>query len=127
MRVLPGGCHLIGVRNDERTLEDEASEEGGVPGDGGHGDHAAHGVAVEEHRGTRHPGLDLGAVSASHGSLVTGHPHPDLDSPDEVLHVVLHAVHQHPRSLAPAVALEYALIRGWRLSSGVPDGRDQTP
>ena len=71
MRVLPGGCHLIGVRNNERTLEDEASEEGGVPGDGGHGDHPAHGVAVEEHWGARHLGLDLGAVSASHGSLVT--------------------------------------------------------
>ena len=70
-RVLPGGCHLIGIRNDERTLEDEAFEEGGVPGDGGHGDHPAHGVAVEEHGCARHPGLDLSAVSASHWSLVT--------------------------------------------------------
>ena len=109
-RVLPGGCHLIGVRNDERTLEDEAPEEGGVPGDGGHGDHPAHGVAVEEHRCARHPGLDLSAVSASHWSLVIGH-HRGHHSPDQVLHVVLHAVHQHPRSLAPAVTLEYVLMR----------------
>ena len=127
MRVLPGGCHLIGVRNDKRTLEDEASEEGGVPGDGGNSDHPAHGVAVEEHRSARHLGLDLGAVSASHGSLVSGHQHPGRDSPDEVLHVVLHAVHQDSRSLAPAVTLEYVLVRGWRLSSGSPDGHDQTP
>ena len=69
VRVSPGGGHLIRVRNDQRTLEDEAFEEGGVPGDGGHGDHPAHGVAVEEHRGARHPGLDLGAVSASAWSV----------------------------------------------------------
>ena len=62
--MLPGGRDLIGVRNDQRTLEDEAAEEGGVSCDGGHGDHAAHGVAVEEHGGAGHPGFDLGAVPA---------------------------------------------------------------
>ena len=68
-RVSPGGGHLIWIRNNQRTLEDEAFEEGGVSGDGGHGDHPAHGVAVEEHRGARHPGFDLGAVSALSWSL----------------------------------------------------------
>ena len=49
----PGWRHFIGVRDDERPLQHHAPEEGGVPGEGVEGDHAAHGVAVQEHRQPR--------------------------------------------------------------------------
>ena len=67
--VSPCGSHLVGVRDDQRPLKDQAPKEGGVPDDGGDGDHPAHGVAVKEHRGARHRGLHLGAVPASPGSV----------------------------------------------------------
>ena len=51
--ISPGWRHFIGVRDDERPLQHHAPEEGGVPGEGVEGDHAAHGVAVQEHRQPR--------------------------------------------------------------------------